>query len=78
MSMTSEEEEIFTDVELSVQGLSGSDEETDDDALPPNIKTPNLFPASKKGVTSCKKRIMNNENETILLLPLSPQGALYR
>ena len=62
-SMTSDEEEIFSDEESPVQGLSGSKEESDDDA-PPNIKTLNLFSKSNKGVTSCKKRIIENENET--------------
>ena len=61
--MTSEEEEIFCDVESSVQGSSGNKEESDDDAPPPNIKTPNLFSALKKSVTFCKKRIIDNENE---------------
>ena len=41
--MTSEEEEIFCDVESSVQGLSGSKEESDDDAPPKHQNTQFIF-----------------------------------
>jgi len=35
----------------------------------PNIKMPALFSASKKSVSSCKKRIIGNENETNIFVP---------
>ena len=56
--MTSEEEDMLSEVESSVQGINGSEEDSDDDG-PPNTKRPTLFSASKKFANSCKKRIIS-------------------
>ena len=56
--MKSEEGDVLSEVESSVQGISGSKEDSDDDG-PPNTNRPTLFSASRRFADSCKKRIIS-------------------